>query len=248
MNDRDDLAQTGPQGAAGRSAASFAVPDGPDLGLAPEVFQALGGQLLAALADYKRELPARQVRPQPSVELTQEIFAQALPETGAAPGDLVDWMIDHLLPCSFGNDHPGFFAWITAPSAPIGALAELMAATVNTPAGGPAPAAVNLEACVTRWLMELCGFPVEGSLGILVSGGSMANLTALAVARHWAAKADGWNIRTEGLQGGRARYTLYATKRGAHVLLALVSGLASTPYGRCAGRHGRAQQRVEPGT
>jgi glutamate/tyrosine decarboxylase-like PLP-dependent enzyme len=40
----------------------------------------------------------------------------------------------------------------------------------------------------------------------------MANLTALAVARHWAAKADGWNIRTEGLQGARARYTLYATK------------------------------------
>ena len=58
MNDRDDLAQTGPQDAAGRSAASFAVPDGPDLGLAPEVFQALGGQLLAALADYKRELPS----------------------------------------------------------------------------------------------------------------------------------------------------------------------------------------------
>jgi hypothetical protein len=41
-------------------------------------------------------------------------------------------------------------------------LAELMAATVNTPAGGPAPAAVNLEACVTRWLMELCGLRLPG--------------------------------------------------------------------------------------
>jgi len=188
------------------------VPEGPDLDLVPEAFSALGARLLAALADYKRALPGRQVRPLFPLELTREIFSQTLPETGAEPGDLVAWMIDNLLPSSFGNDHPGFFAWITAPSAPIGALAELMAATVNTPAGGPAPAAVNLEACVNRWLMELCGFPVAGSHGILVSGGSMANLTALAVARHWAAKADGWNIRTEGLQGGRARYALYATK------------------------------------
>ena len=212
MNDGDDLGRRGVGDAAGWTPAPSTVPEGPDLDLAPEVFSALGGRLLAALADYKRALPGRQVRPLPPVDLTREIFSLALPETGAEPGDLVAWMIDNLLPSSFGNDHPGFFAWITAPSAPIGALAELMAAAVNTPAGGPAPAAVNLEACVTRWLMELCGFPVEGSIGLLVSGGSMANLTALAVARHWAAKADGWNIRTEGLQGGRARYTLYATK------------------------------------
>jgi aromatic-L-amino-acid/L-tryptophan decarboxylase len=216
MNERDDLSRGSSGAAGGQAAASVAVPEsvpgGPQLDLSPEAFRALGERLVAALADYKRTLPGRRVRPLPPVELTREIFAQVLPETGADPGDLVAWMIDHLLPCSFGNDHPGFFAWITAPSAPIGALADFMAATVNTPAGGPAPAAVNLEACVTRWLMELAGFPVEGSLGILVSGGSMANLTALAVARHWAAKADGWNIRTEGLQGGRARYTLYATK------------------------------------
>ena len=212
MKDGNDFARDGPHDAAEEPAVSFSVPDGPELGLTPEAFHSLGGRMLAALAHYKRDLPARRVRPEPPVELTREIFAQALPETGAAPEDLIDWMTENLLPASFGNDHPGFFAWITAPSAPIGALAELMAATVNTPAGGPAPAAVNLEACVTRWLMELSGFPVDGSMGILVSGGSMANLTALAVARHWAAKADGWNIRTEGLQGGRARYTLYATK------------------------------------
>ena len=215
MNDADDRSHAARDDSAGASAVPVSVPDGPDLGLTPESFRALGEQLLGALAEYKRALPARQVRPPTSTELTREIFARALPETGADPEDLVAWMIEHLLPCSFGNDHPGFFAWITAPSAAIGALADFMAATVNTPAGGPAPAAVNLEACVTRWLMELAGFPVEGSMGILVSGGSMANLTALAVARHWAAKADGWNVRTEGLQGGRARYTLYAT-REAH--------------------------------
>jgi aromatic-L-amino-acid decarboxylase len=212
MNDRDEPARRATSGLGG---TPDAVPDGPDLDLTPEAFHALGERLLAALVDYKRALPARRVRHLPPVALTREIFTQALPEAGQDPEDLVAWMVEHLLPCSFGNDHPGFFAWITAPSAPIGALADFMAATVNTPAGGPAPAAVNLEGCVTRWLMELAGFPVEGSMGILVSGGSMANLTALAVARHWAAKADGWNLRTEGLQGGRARLCLYAT-REAH--------------------------------
>ena len=168
--------------------------------------------MLAALADYKRDLPTRDgAAPAPDLADARAIFSQDLPATGRDPADLVEWMTENLLPSSFGNDHPGFFAWITAPSAPIGALADFMAATVNTPAGGPAPAAVNLEACVTRWLMELCGFPVEGSHGILVSGGSMANLTALAVARHWAAKQDGWNIRSEGLQAGRPRYTVYAS-------------------------------------
>jgi hypothetical protein len=123
-----------PGSAAGKSAASLSVPEGPTLGLSPQAFQDLGERLLAALADYKRKIPTRQVRPQPPVELTRQIFAQALPETGAEPKVLVDWMTDNLLPSSFGNDHPAFFAWITAPSAPIGALAELMAATVNTSA------------------------------------------------------------------------------------------------------------------
>jgi len=219
MNDRDDSPRMIPNESAGAPASSpaalRAVPDAPDLGLTPEAFDALGARLLAALVDYKRALPGRSVRPPTPAALSREIFAQALPEAGRDPEDLVAWMTEHLLPCSFGNDHPGFFAWITAPSAPIGALADFMAATMNTPAGGPAPAAVNMEACVTRWLMELAGFPVDGSMGILVSGGSMANLTALAVARHWAAKADGFNVRTEGLQGGRPRYCLYAT-REAH--------------------------------
>ena len=207
MNHGDD-----PPGSAGDTAPVRIHENSPGLGLTPEAFRNLGEKVLAALEGYKRDLPARKVRPAIAPGLAREIYEQALPETGLDPEDLVDWMTSRLLPCGLGNDHPGFFAWITAPSAPIGALAEFMATTVNALSNGPAPAAVNMEACVTRWLMELCGFPVAGSLGLLVSGGSMANLTALAVARHWAAKADGWNVRTEGFQGGRARYTLYASK------------------------------------
>jgi glutamate/tyrosine decarboxylase-like PLP-dependent enzyme len=60
--------------------------------------------------------------------------------------------------------------------------------------------------------MEAVGFPTEGSIGLLVSGGSMANLTGLAVARHWAAKVDGWDLRAEGLQGDRPSLRVYASE------------------------------------
>ncbi|GHO68114.1 hypothetical protein KSC_070060 [Ktedonobacter sp. SOSP1-52] len=49
--------------------------------------------------------------------------------------------------------------------------------------------------------MELCGFPIEGSAGVFVSGGSEANLTCLQAARHWAAQAQGWDVRKQGVQG-----------------------------------------------
>ena len=59
--------------------------------------------------------------------------------------------------------------------------------------------------------MELVGFPTEGSLCLLLSGGSSATLNALTTARHRAAARDGWNMRTEGLQSGRKRLILYSS-------------------------------------
>jgi glutamate/tyrosine decarboxylase-like PLP-dependent enzyme len=69
---------------------------------------------------------------------------------------------------------------------------------------------VHLEHQVLRWFRELVGFPAEGG-GLLVSGGSMASLTALAAARH--AKA-GFDVGREGLQGGRAPLVIYLSSEG----------------------------------
>ncbi|MBT4890011.1 MAG: aminotransferase class V-fold PLP-dependent enzyme [Rhodospirillales bacterium] len=66
-----------------------------------------------------------------------------------------------------------------------------------------------------RWLMELSGFVGEDGtpdgMAILLGGGSAANLNGLTVARYWAAKRDGWNIREEGLQGGRPAMIYYTS-------------------------------------
>ena len=87
-----------------------------------------------------------------------------------------------------GNQHPRFAAWVNPAGAPIGMLADFLAAVMNPSAAGGDHAAIYLEHCVVRWLMELIDFPVEGSAGILVGGGSVASLYCLAVARQWAAE------------------------------------------------------------
>jgi len=62
--------------------------------------------------------------------------------------------------------------------------------------------------------MELIGYPIEDSMGLLVSGGSVATLIGLAAARHWAAARDGWSVRGEGLQRGRPPLVIYMSDQG----------------------------------
>ena len=81
-------------------------------------------------------------------------------------------------------DHPRFFAFVPGPGNFVGTMADTLAAGFNIFAGhwlaGSGPAAVELQ--TIEWLCRECGLP-ETAGGLFVSGGSMANLTALATAR-----------------------------------------------------------------
>jgi glutamate/tyrosine decarboxylase-like PLP-dependent enzyme len=82
-------------------------------------------------------------------------------------------------------NHPRFFAYVPGPSNFVSVMADALVSGYNVFAGtwisGSGPAAVELV--VIEWLRTACGFP-KGAGGLFVSGGTMANLTALAVARH----------------------------------------------------------------
>jgi aromatic-L-amino-acid/L-tryptophan decarboxylase len=82
-------------------------------------------------------------------------------------------------------NHPRFFAYVPGPSNFVGAMADALVSGYNVFAGtwisGSGPAAV--EIAVMKWLQQACGLP-DTAGGLFVSGGTIANLTALAVARH----------------------------------------------------------------
>src|SRR5579875_2888423 len=103
------------------------------------------------------------------------------------PGDPLEAMRT-LTEVALGNmqhgDHPRFFARVPGPSSFAGVLGEWLGTGFNAIAsswgGGSGPATVELVAL--DWLREALGLP-DGTEGVLVSGGSMANVTALAAAR-----------------------------------------------------------------
>lgn len=113
------------------------------------------------------------------------LFNQDPPETSRDPKELLAQLERDVFPNNLHVDHPRFFAFVPGPNNFVSTMADALAAGFNifngTWLGGSAAAAVELG--VVRWLCRICGFP-NAAGGLFVSGGSMANLTALVAARH----------------------------------------------------------------
>jgi glutamate/tyrosine decarboxylase-like PLP-dependent enzyme len=114
-----------------------------------------------------------------------------------------------ILPYPTGNIHPRFWGWVMGTGTPVAMLADMLASGMNPHLAGYDQSAPLVERQVVRWMAELLGQPPETS-GLLVSGGSMANLVGLAVAR--TAKA-GFDVREVGLQEpGVPRLVFYGSR------------------------------------
>jgi aromatic-L-amino-acid decarboxylase len=181
-------------------------------GLSPQEFRRLGYQAVDVAAQYLATLADGPVYKPMKPEERNVISDQPLPEHGASPDAIFSFLQRAIMPHPMGNGHPRFFGWVNSPPAMMPIISELLAATMNPSCAGGDHAAIYLERCAVRWIMELIGYPTSGSTGLLVSGGSMASLTGLAAARHWAAQQDGWNVRAEGLQRQRPQFVLYISE------------------------------------
>lgn len=181
-------------------------------GMDPDEFRRLGHRAVDMLADSLRDLPTRPVFTPMEPHERRALMEAELPEAGRDAAAVLDRFEAEVLPHPMGNGHPRFFGWVNSPPAPLGALGDFLAAAMNPSCAGGDHAAVYLERCVTRWLMELIDFPVDGSAGLLVSGGSMASLTGLAAARRRAAMRLGVDDRRVGT--GNLGLTLYASADG----------------------------------
>ena len=117
--------------------------------------------------------------------------------------------LENVLPYPVGNIHPRFWGWVFGTGTASGALAELLAATMNTNSGDlDNHSGIHVETQVLNWIKEALGFPMAAS-GQITSGCSAANLIALTVARN--AKA-GFDLRREGLGSAPQKMTLYASQ------------------------------------
>lgn len=169
--------------------------------LAPDVFRAVGHDLVDRIAELLEGLRDRPVAPGEAPEAVRALLdADApMPADGTEPGALLAGTAELLFDHSLFNGHPRFFGYITSSAAPIGMLGDLLAAAVNPNTGGwdLSPMASEIEAQAVRWVAELLGYPTDCG-GLFVSGGNMANFTAAAAAR---AAAAGETVRSEGVDG-----------------------------------------------
>lgn len=138
-----------------------------------------------------RERPAWQEMPK-EVKAT---FDAPLPRSPTPLDDVYRQVTETLMPYPMGNIHPRFWSWYMGSSNFTGALADFLAAIQGSNLGGGNHAAALMDSQVVNWCKEMIGFPQSAS-GTLVSGGSMANLIALVVARNAKADAD---VREDGV-------------------------------------------------
>ncbi len=170
----------------------------------------LGGQALDHALEYLAQVEAA-----PSNRPWSEVFSRTLDpeftEGGREAGDVLDYVAACIDRPGFATTSPRFMAYIPGGGLFHSALGDLLAAASNKYSGfaSASPGAVRIENACTDWLASVIGFPA-GAGGTLVSGGSIANLTAIVAARD-ARDPDG---------GGavyRTRFAHYCVDKALHI-------------------------------
>ena len=181
----------------------------PDQNLDPkdwEAMRALGHQMVDDLINYWAGIREQKIwRPIP--DEVKEVFDLPIPEQGQSPEEVYREFKENIFPYNKGNVHPRFFAWIQGTGTPMGTFGDLLASGMNPNTAIGEHSAMYVDRQVVNWCKELMNFPSEAS-GILVSGGSMANITALTVARNSFGEEK---IRQKGLKAASGQLLIYCS-------------------------------------
>jgi len=171
-----------------------------------EAFRAEAHRGLDLMIDYLRDARQRKVWQPAPAEVRAE-FRTPLPQEGKPLGELLDTFANSMLPYANGNTHPLFMGWVHGGGTPVGMVAEMLAAGLNSNCGGRDHIAIDVEREITLWLAEALDFPRDSS-GVFVTGSSMANMIALLVAR---TDALGEKVRSDGLRRSARQLVGYAS-------------------------------------
>lgn len=180
-----------------------------DLDVDPEEMKAAAIEIARLIAAWREGRDAAPVLERPDEGRLLDSLRSPLPVLGSPLPEILDEFREKILPFARRNDSPRFFGYICSGGSDAGVLADFLASGVNqnVTAWRSAPAAAEIERLVIEWIREIVGMP-EGTGGLLLGGGSEANLTALAAARDAMAGAD---VSRGGLLTLGREMTLYAS-------------------------------------
>ncbi len=143
-----------------------------------------GNSVIQLMADYLGDLRDRRVYRHMSSREIRDRLDPTLPAKGTDFDGLLKVFRETIIPFSRQNAHPRMLGYVQSPGTPLAAFADLLVSTLNAnlTAWRSAPAPVELERLTIDWIRQILGFDPEAG-GIFLSGGSMANLAAIATAR-----------------------------------------------------------------
>ena len=143
-----------------------------------------GNSVIQLMTDYLGNLRDRGVYRHMFSRRIRDRLDATLPTKGTDFDGLLRVFREDIIPFSRQNAHPRMFGYVQSPGTPIAAFADLLASTLNAnlTVWRSAPAPVEVERLTIDWIRQILGFNA-GAGGLFVSGGSMANLAALAAAR-----------------------------------------------------------------
>ncbi|MEO8276469.1 MAG: pyridoxal-dependent decarboxylase [Thermoanaerobaculia bacterium] len=185
----------------------------PALDPSPEEIRSAGAAVVDWMASYSASLRGRDLYPDTTSKDLAGLLAGPLPQEGRSIVDLLATLDEVVVAGSRHNGHPRFFGYVSAPGTAVASFADLLASTLNSnlTAWRSAPAPVELEHRAIDWIREALGCDV-GAGGLFTSGGSLANFTAIAAARH----RHDRTINSTGMRGAARPLRLYISTEGHH--------------------------------
>ena len=166
----------------------------------------LAHQMVDDMFEYISTLRNQKVWTKPP-EQTINLLKGSIPPSGEPLEKIYDEFKQNILPYRKGSIHPMYFSWVEGNGTITGALADMLASTMNSNNAIGDHAAVYVEHQVLNWCKEIVGYP-ESASGILVGGGSIANVTGLIVARNTYMNGI---IKQEGLKQFNGQLVMYCS-------------------------------------
>lgn len=173
----------------------------------------------AALAlRYRESLPERPVRAPATLAALRATLGGPLPPAGKSPAEVLEELAASAEPGLVASSGPRYFGFVIGGTLPVALAADWLVSAWDQNPGlyATSPAVAVIEETVAAWLLDLFGLPPDSGVGF-VTGGQMANFTALAAARHEVLRRAGWNVEENGLAGA-PRVRLIASEE-AHVTI-----------------------------